>query len=274
MKKELDITKIMDDYTDNEFGIEGEQAVDTEKAVGDLLAQVQPKKKKAKPLFKVLVAAAAAVAVLAVGATAAGIVIKGGYTTSTGIGVSYEAGENYGSWSVHYDEDRGAPIKVEEGNRLMFAADGQNIDITDLVDGNTPYIYTYDNSEGESCYIVVGGAAGDYGYIELVPLKVMDNGEVIVRWHESGWNTHVPQEQWLEYPESITIYGDDEKAEEKWAAYKKAADAAERSRFKSWCLAAFDELEVWGSISGSSENVAQDYIAEFNESIGYVFPAE
>ncbi|MCH5200362.1 MAG: hypothetical protein J1F60_05315, partial [Oscillospiraceae bacterium] len=60
MKKELDITKIMDDYTDNEFFVEGEQAVDTEKAVGELLAQVRPKKRM-KPIFKVLIAAAALV---------------------------------------------------------------------------------------------------------------------------------------------------------------------------------------------------------------------
>ena len=269
MKQELDITKIMDDYTDNEFFIEGEQAVDTEKAVSDLLAQVQPKKKKTKPWFKVLVAAAA-VAVLAVGTTAATIVIKGGYTTPTGIQVAYEAGEYYSSWSMSYGSEREAPIKVEEGNRLMFVADGQNMDITERVDGNTPYIYSYDNSEGNACYIIVGGAAGDYGYIDLVPVHL---SEELVRWNEIGCNTHVPKEQWLPYPENLTGYDDEETAKEQWEAYEKAENEAMRSWFKPWCLAAFDQLEVWGSISGFGENIDPQYISEFNESIGYVFSA-
>ena len=269
-KREIDITKLMDSYTDNEFNIGGEAGVDADKVIGAVLPQVK-QKKKVKPLFKVLIAAAAATVVLAGTAAASRIVISGGYETPTGISVSYRFSENDGSWSTHFDDDRTDPIKVEEGNRLIFIADGQNIDITDLVDENTPYIYTYDNSVGDACYIIVGGAAGDYGYIETIPMPV---DEDVIKWREYGWNTHVPKDQWIEGPEGITIYGDDEMAEEKWEAYYKADNEAKRSWFKPWCLAAFDELEIWGSINGYGENVAPEYISEFNESIGYVYPAE
>ena len=265
-KREIDITELMDSYTDNEFNIVGEAGVDAENIVSAVLPQVK-QKKKVKPLFKMLIAAAAAAAVLAGGATAADIVIKGGYTTSTGIDVSYEFGENHGSWHISHGE--GEILRVEEGNRLMFVADGQYIDITDLVDENTPYIYSYENSRGDACYIAAGGAAGDYGYVSLVPIPMSED---YVGWDENGYNVQVPREQWKEYPADIVVYDDDEMKEEKWEAYYKAVDEAKRSWFKPWCLAAFEETGVWGSINGYGENVAPDYIVEFNESIGYVYP--
>ena len=269
MKKEIDITMLMDNYTDNEFNIGGEAGVEEEKVLSAVMPQVKPKK-KIKPLFKALIAAAAAAVVVLAGTVAASnIVIRGGYKTPTGITVSYWFTEGGGSWSTHYDEDRGTPIKVEEGNRLMFVALEENVDITDLVDGDTPYIYSYDNSNGDACYIIVGGEAGDYGYIEAIPMPM---GEDLIRWCEHGWNTHVPKEQWKEYPEDIIVYGDDENGEEKWAAYHKAEDEAKRSWFKPWCLAALDELGIWDSISERGENVYDPIL--FNESIGYDFGDE
>lgn len=245
MKNEVKISRLMDAYTDGEFFIQGESEVDLDTVKNNVIAKAAGKNKRVKPLVKVLIAAAAA-AVLAAGATAARIVTRGGYDTPTGISVNYWWSEDGGGWGVSFDEDRPVPIKVEEGKRLMFAANGQNIDITNLVDENTPYIYTYKNSAGDACYIVAGGAAGDYGYIDLVPVMVAEN---VVRWEEFGWNTHLaePSEQ-----ETDPI----------------------RRWFKPWCLAAFDELDIWGHINGFGEHVAPQYITEFNESIGYVYSDE
>ena len=59
------------------------------------------------------------------------------------------------------------PVKVEDG-RLWFEADGQKLDITDKVDGNTPYVYERtDPATGEKGYVVVGGTVEDYGWAEF-----------------------------------------------------------------------------------------------------------
>ena len=172
MKTELDITRIMDDYTDNEFGIEGELAVDEEKAVTDLLSQVQPKRKKVKPLFKVLAAAAAAV-VLA--GTAIGVTTGLGHFFHTATGTYVEYHDVNGAPSaleVKFDTDsETSPIVLREG-KLWFVCDGQEIDLTGLIDEETPYIYTYENEDsGEDSYVVVGGTAEEYGYANIFTIN-------------------------------------------------------------------------------------------------------
>ena len=189
MKTELDITRIMDDYTDNEFGIEGELAVDEEKAVGDLLAQVQPKKKKIKLLFKVLIAAAALFGLM--GATAA----NGYYfTTIDGVDVAHyidEDGMIHREMSSHLGgEECLARIVQLEDDRLYFVADGGKTDITDLIDNETPYIYKLHDLPADKpfCenYIIVGGTPEQYGYISFIAggsLYEENYGEI------SGWGT-------------------------------------------------------------------------------------
>lgn len=252
MKTELDITKIMDDYTDNEFGIEGELAVDEEKAVSDLLAQVQPKTKKIKPLFKVLVAAVAAAA-LAGAVTATTLIVQGSYKTTSGLTISYQA-EEYDSRVVVDATNQVAPIEVEKGNKLFFIGNGQHINITELVDEETPYIYSYENYEGDTCYVAVGGAAGDYGYLEIFPAG-------LDYWYAEGHNINTPEEQHKPFP-----IGEFESAEE----CDRAIDEAERSYYKPWAIAACEELGFWGPLSGFGE-ADKDSVA-FNESIGYVYP--
>ena len=187
MKKELDITKIMDDYTDNEFGIEGELAVDEEKAVGDLLAQVK-QKKRIKPIFKVLIAAAL---VGLMGATAANGFF---FTTITGESNAYYID---GNGLPHYEstsyldgtEILARIVRLEDG-RLYFVADGGKTDITDLIDEETPYIYKLHDlpADKPNCenYIIVGGTPEQYGFISFVPsgsLRDENYGEIV------GWST-------------------------------------------------------------------------------------
>ena len=225
MNKEYKISELMENYTDNEFFLEGEQTVDTEKAVNDLLAQVRPKKRM-KPLFKVIAAAAAAV-VLAGAATAGTLVLNGSFKTPTNINVSYKAEGD--SCYVHFDStEETSPIKVEENDRLYFIADGEHTDITDLVDENTPYIYSYVNTEGFTCYIIAGGAAGDYGYFELLP--VGDTGT----WSASMSNTRASEDSWIELLNGVEYT-------------PEAVDEAFRSVYRTWVLAAFDELGLWSA---------------------------
>ena len=239
MKREIDITMLMDSYTDNEFNIGGEAGVEADKVVGAVLPQVK-QRKKVKPLFKVIAAAAAAV-VLAGTVTAATIAIRARYETLTGLDVEYWMEGERGGYTIKQNADgRELPVKLDENNRLLFAADGQDIDITDLVDEDTPYVYEYTGTNGSICYVVVGGAAGDYGYFDLVSLKMSEE--------ETWWNV---------IGHNATVSG----------GYEDR-----RSMFKPWCLAALDELGIWDDINCITDTYFDP--AEENGGFGEVFNAE
>lgn len=169
--KKIDITELMDNYTDNEFNIGGEAGVEADKVVSAVLPQVK-QRKKVKPLFKVIVAAAAAV-VLA--GTAVGVTAGVGhfFHTPTGTYIEYHNVENYPSaLSVKFDTNSEiSPIELRDG-KLWFICDGQEIDLTGLIDEETPYIYTYENEDsGENSYVVVGGTVEEYGYANIFTIN-------------------------------------------------------------------------------------------------------
>ena len=64
-------------------------------------------------------------------------------------------------------DDNGDPtiIALEEG-RLWFVAGEERVDVTDLVDEETPYVWTQWMEDGSLHYIIVGGTPEDYGWSE------------------------------------------------------------------------------------------------------------
>ena len=169
MNREYKISELMENYTDNEFFVEGEQTVDTEKAVRELLAQVNPKKRM-KPLFKVLIAAAAAVFVLA-GAVIGSDLLSGSFTSGSGIEFEYEVSEDGFGYTayLHYTDT----LTAEDG-RLYLNVYEETIDITDLCDRTTPYIHTYTNpGTGEDAYIIAVGTPVFYEFVDLFYVEGM-----------------------------------------------------------------------------------------------------
>ena len=170
--KKYEITELMREYTDEEFGIEGENAADCDKVLASVMGQVKPKKRM-KPLFKVLAAAAAAV-VLA-GAVAAGTALTGSFTTITGRHVEYEfdydeEGFKTG-WARTTTRELEDVLTLQDG-RLYFNINGESTDITDLIDRKTPYIYTYALPESEKpAYVIAGGTAEEYAVVDLAYTK-------------------------------------------------------------------------------------------------------
>ena len=86
--------------------------------------------------------------------------------------VGGQGGDIIGSTTVVMSDgldDNGQPtiIALEEG-RLWFVATGERIDVTDLVDEATPYVWTQRQEDGSLHYIVVGGTPEDYGWAEGV----------------------------------------------------------------------------------------------------------
>lgn len=177
MKREIDITMLMDSYTDNEFNIGGEAGVDADKVLSAVMPKVK-KKKKIKPLFKLLMASAAATVAAIVGVTVVSSSLIGNahFTTALGARVDYEYGEKWEGGDIYtyshsfsyWPKDLKYPAEETDG-RLYFTADGQNVDITDIIDRKTPYIYTYIVPQTSlPVHIIMGGDPGEVAYVELM----------------------------------------------------------------------------------------------------------
>ena len=127
------------------------------------LETMEPKKRRTPKAGVIVLAAALTVgALLSVAAGLPGRV----YNLAIGGQIYVSHDSSYGSMTID-DEFLTAPVRAEDG-RLWFEADGQHIDITDMVDENTPYIYERtDPVTGEKGYVIVGGTVEDFGWAEL-----------------------------------------------------------------------------------------------------------
>ena len=163
--RQIDLFELMNAYTDEEFAPKEECLVDEHKRKDLVSAQVRQKARKRR---KVLVLAAVLAACLALAGWSYGDRI---YQFLSGSQLTISASAGMGSGTVTMTDgldEEGNPtiVSLEEG-RLWFVAAGQREDITDLVDENTPYVYTIDEN-GALHYFIVGGTPEDYGWFEGV----------------------------------------------------------------------------------------------------------
>lgn len=167
--KRLEISRLMDAYTDEEFEPKEEAVVNQEKIKEAVLGTVKKKRHTAR---KAVVLAAALAACLAlVGFTWGERIIQlmsGGQVTigQTGIGGGYGTV----TMSDGYDEEGNPTVIALEEGRLWFVADGQRLDVTDRMDDETPYVHTLVDEQGNLHYWIVGGTPEDYGWYEGVTL--------------------------------------------------------------------------------------------------------
>lgn len=160
--KKLEISRLMDEYTDTEVFPEGGNAVDVQAVKDRVLARAVPAKKRRAPHWKTTLIAAA----LAVGCA---LCIAAGLPTTvyhliTGGTVTVQRGpDGYASYdfSNQFPTD---PV-VLENSRLWLVIGDERTDITDLIDMETPYILEHtDPDSGLSNYLIVGGTPEDFGY--------------------------------------------------------------------------------------------------------------
>lgn len=166
--KRLEISKLMDEYVDTEFFPEGGSIANVEEVKGWTLANAKvPTKKKQMPKKKRLRLAAALAAVLVVLAGAGYPYIQHRLVNGK---ISFEDTSNGRVTSfVHY----GPVVKFKDGRLLFNPDNGQQIDITDLVSEETPYVYDGSGSDtGMTYYIIMGGTPECYGYVELIDVSV------------------------------------------------------------------------------------------------------
>lgn len=163
--KRLDISRLMDEYVDNEFCPEEGSAASAAAVKAQVLAQASPAKKRRMPRWKTALIAAA----LAVGAVlciAAGLPDRI-FQLASGGKALYRPADG-----LHIESFNGVgPIAAEEG-RLWLTINGQHTDITDLIDEATPYIYdNTDPATGYRDYLIVGGTVEDYGWFECYEIE-------------------------------------------------------------------------------------------------------
>ena len=159
--KKVEITKLMDNYTDKEFFFEDMDGGINSKSVNSkVMSRIKPF--TVKRSVKITAAAAAAAVALSAAAVAVNSgIFSGSYKTASGVTVDiYDNKSNVGFSS------KNAPCVYRDG-RTIFTAFGKDKDITDLIDEETPYICSYKNSAGLQSYLIVGGRPGNVGYADV-----------------------------------------------------------------------------------------------------------
>lgn len=200
--KRLEISRLMDDYVDDEFFPEGGRAAAPDAVAARVLEQVRvtaPAKKKMPRRKKLFLAGVlAAVLIVLVGAGSSTIV----QDLLTGK-VEYEKTHDGQAVIVIHNKP---PVRQENG-RIWFVAAGRRVDITDLIDEETPFIYDGCDPDIKLVnYLVVGGVPGNVGWYEYfrapnVPYAGGSDNAIAAYYESDGVRyrkNELTQEQWEE----------------------------------------------------------------------------
>ncbi len=162
--KQLEISKLMDDYVDNEFCPEEGSAVSAEAVKARVLAQAAPLGKGRMPRKKKLLLAAALAAVMVV-LVGAGIPQRIYQLAAGTVGFSGDRD----SKTISYQYQDGSRLMELEDGRLYFVLNGERTDVTDLIDRETPYLYNGNDPEhGLTYYAILGGTPERYGWFQWI----------------------------------------------------------------------------------------------------------
>lgn len=186
--KRLEISKLMDEYMDNEFCPEEGSATSTAAVKARVLAQASPAKKRRMPRWKTaLIAAALAVgAVLCIAAGLPGLV----YQLANGT-LIFTQTANSKSVAVYSD----VIMNLEDG-RVFSLLNGGHVDITDRISQDTPYVIDCGDPEtGLTHYVVMGGTPEHYGWFEWIvtpdPFTYEEGSPVHEETEEGIFSTYV-----------------------------------------------------------------------------------
>ena len=196
--KRIDLFQLMNAFQDEEFEPKEEYFVNENKVKEAVLAQVRQKKRKGR---KVLALAAVLAACLALAGWGYGERI---YQFISGSQVTISGSGGMGSGTVIMsdgrDENGDPTIITLEGGRLWFVAGGQQVDVTDQVDEETPYVWTQWLEDGSLHYIIVGGTPEDYGWNEGIKFPDGSGGGsgMLHSREDIPWEEFIQDPNWYE----------------------------------------------------------------------------
>lgn len=164
--KRLTISKLMDEYQDNEVFPQEGSAADVEAVKNRVLAGAKtPAKQRGRiPTRKKVLLAGALAAIMVVLVGAGYPYIQ--HRLISGELFFQQTADSRITGHVHY----GPPIiEMEEGRLFFNQGEDQRVDITDLISEETPYLYDgSDPDDGKTYYIIAGGTPEHYGYLEWI----------------------------------------------------------------------------------------------------------
>lgn len=159
--KRLEISRLMDEYQDDEFFPQGGGTADVQAVKDRVLAKAAPAKKRPAPLKMALLAAALAVA--SVLCIAAGLPTTVYHLVTGGIITVQHGPDGYKSYD--FSQDAAQDLVVLEDGRLWLNLKGERTDITDFIDYETAYIVeSTDPGTGFPSILIVGGTPEDFGW--------------------------------------------------------------------------------------------------------------
>ena len=169
-----DIYELMGEYADEEFAPEKDSNIDVKDVRKRVSKHIKMPHRSIK--LKAALALAAVTAAVCTGAAISAFPNGNDVTmyvdmlTKKDIKLTF----GYNEYGETFEEDDGAaydvifPLELVE-DRLWFVADGQNFDITDMIDMDTGYIYkTVNPGTGLADWVIVGGTPECYGFYEIM----------------------------------------------------------------------------------------------------------
>ena len=167
--QKIEISKLMDNYTDEEFFIEGKAAANAKAVTAKVTEQTAPKSKLRLRTKALLIAAAVGVTGLLTAA-----VMPYGLLESS-IGTRYEFSDHtveINSPGMGTNTNTRIQPYTEENGRIFFTADNQNIDIIDYFERGENYYYKYSDTDSQGVkydiVLAVGGSIDDPSYGEMI----------------------------------------------------------------------------------------------------------
>lgn len=247
-KKQIEISKLMDSYTDDEFNIEGTESARLSEVRNKVMEQVQ-NKKHLKLSKKILIIAAAVVGVSAI--TAA--------TLPYGFFKSQTGGEyGFREYGTDISEPTGneVPPYTVRDDRVYLTVNDENVDITDKIGEDRFYFYQYTDTDNQDeeviCVYAVcrdSGSEDGLGYGEFV-YKKRENS-FFTNGAGSMYGTVTPYCYYKD-GEVIMINKEDEDYEAKKAEYTKYPHRCIR---ESWMIELSEKKDEWYRTVSSGETL-------------------
>lgn len=170
-----DIYELMNKYCDTEFAPEADEKADIKTVRKLVNEKIKLPYRHIKLKFLVVAAAVAAAActgaIISASPDTEPTVMYVDMLTEKGVrlefGYSEERGGNYFS-EDHSEAEKVSPVELR-GDRLWFVADGQEFDLTDMIDMETAYIYKTTNPQTKLAdWLIIGGTPEYYMCYEYV----------------------------------------------------------------------------------------------------------